>query len=307
MSKGQQWDVVSGVGITALAVAAARAVETGRPDALIEDPYARGFVGAARAPVKLPTTPAEAEAADGRGYWAQVSTYIAVRTRAFDDYFRQAAEAGVTQAVLLASGLDTRAFRLPWPERTVVYEIDQPLVLDFKLTVLREHGATAGGVHRPVGADLREDWPAALEAAGFDRARPTAWLAEGLLPYLPSEAEESLFHEIHRLSAPGSRLAVEAIGNIPGALADTAANGSVRTLGVDLADLIHTGQRPAPADRLTNLGWNVRTVPATETAAEHGRPLSPAFVERDARYVFADRPPRAIASSAMSSVIRPPV
>ncbi|MFF4160211.1 SAM-dependent methyltransferase [Streptomyces sp. NPDC001678] len=287
---GRQWDVVSGVGVTALAVAAARAVETSRPDALTEDPYALGFVEAARAPVKLPTSQVEAAAFDGQGYWLEATTYVAVRTRAFDDYFRRAAEAGVTQAVLLASGLDSRAFRLPWPEHAVIYEIDQPLVLDFKLRVLREHGATAGGVHRPVGADLREDWPTALEAAGFDRARPTAWLAEGLLPYLPAEAEESLFQEIHRISAPGSRLAVETIGDLSAGLAGTAANDGVRTLGVDVRDLIHTEQRPAPADRLAGLGWSVREVAATEAAADYGRPLSPSFAARDARYVFAHRP-----------------
>ncbi|MEU3355075.1 SAM-dependent methyltransferase [Streptomyces sp. NPDC037389] len=286
----QQWDVVSGVGVTALAVAAARAVETSRPDALIEDPYALGFVEAAGAPVEMPTTQAEAAAFDDQGYWSEVSTYVAVRTRAFDDYFRRAAEAGVTQAVLLASGLDARAFRLPWPEGAVIHEIDQPLVLDFKLRVLREHGATAGGVHRPVGADLREDWPAALEAAGFDRARPTAWLAEGLLPYLPPEAEERLFQEIHRLSAPGSRLAVEIIGNMSGALTYTSADDSVRTLGVNALDLIHTEQRPAPADHLTGLGWSARSVAATEAAADYERPLSPSLAERDAHYVFAHRP-----------------
>ncbi|MDT0449708.1 SAM-dependent methyltransferase [Streptomyces hesseae] len=286
----QQWDVVSGVGVTALAVAAARAVETSRPGALIEDPYALAFVEAAGAPVKMPTTQAEAAALDDQGYWSEVSTYIAVRTRAFDDYFRRAAEAGVTQAVLLASGLDARAFRLPWPEGAVIHEIDQPLVLDFKLRVLREHGAIAGGVHRPVGADLREDWPAALEAAGFDRARPTAWLAEGLLPYLPPEAEERLFQDIHQLSAPGSRLAVEIIGNMSGALTDTSVGDSVRTLGVNVLDLIHTEQRPAPADHLTGLGWSARSVAATEAAAGYGRPLSPSLAARDAHYVFAHRP-----------------
>ncbi|MEU8584868.1 SAM-dependent methyltransferase [Streptomyces abikoensis] len=285
----KQWDVVSGVGITALAVAAARAVETSRPDALIADPYALGFVEAARAPVPLPTTEAEAAASDGPEYWSEAATYVAVRTRAFDDHFRRAAEVGVTQVVLLASGLDTRAFRLPWPEDAVVYEIDQPLVLDFKLRVLREHGATAGGLHRPVGADLREDWPAALEAAGFDRARPTAWLAEGLLPYLPAEAEERLFQEIHRLSAPGSRLAVEDFGNLSAASADNAADDSVRTLGVNVLDLIHTGQRPKPTARLTGLGWNAHDVPATRAATEYGRPLSPKFAARDGHYVFAHR------------------
>ncbi|MGW1197172.1 SAM-dependent methyltransferase [Streptomyces sp. NPDC002536] len=287
MSTDQQWDIVSGIGITALAVAAARAVETSRPDALIQDPYAARFVEEARPPAPMPTTAAEAEADGARRYWPDTSTYIAVRTRAFDEFFQDAAAAGVTQAVVLASGLDARAFRLPWPTGTVVYEIDQPLVLDFKLRVLREQGAAASCEHRPVAVDLRDDWATALEAAGFDRSRPTAWLAEGLLPYLPPEAEEELFQEIHRLSAPGSRFAVETFGNVAAAMGKSAADGSVRSMGVDISGLIHTDQRPKPADRLADLGWRTRSVPAEEAAAAHGRPLSDEFAKREAVHVFA--------------------
>ncbi|MEU7166265.1 SAM-dependent methyltransferase [Streptomyces morookaense] len=291
MSTDQQWDIVSGIGITALAVAAARAVETSRPDPLIQDPYAARFVEEARPPVPLPTTAAEAEATGVQHYWSDTSTYIAVRTRAFDDFFQDAAAAGITQAVVLASGLDARAFRLQWPAGTVVHEIDQPLVLDFKLRVLREQGAAASCEHRPVGVDLRDDWATALEAAGFDRARPTAWLAEGLLPYLPPEAEEGLFQEIHRLSAPGSRFAVETFGNTwAAARGKEAVQGSVRTLGVDITELIHTDERTKPADRLADLGWQTRSVPAEETAAAHGRPLSEEFAKREAVHVFARLP-----------------
>ncbi|MFF4409911.1 SAM-dependent methyltransferase [Streptomyces sp. NPDC001404] len=289
MSTDQQWDIVSGIGITALAVAAARAVETSRPDALIQDPYAVRFVEEARPPVPMPTTAAEAEADGARRYWPDTSTYIAVRTRAFDDFFQEAVAAGVTQAVVLAAGLDARAFRLPWPAGTVVYEIDQPLVLDFKLRVLREQGVAASCEHRPVAVDLRNDWATALEAAGFDRSRPTAWLAEGLLPYLPPEAEEELFQEIHRLSTPGSRFAVETFGNAwVVTRSEEAAEGSVRSLGVDITSLIHTDQRPKPADRLTELGWRTRSVPAEEAAAAHGRPLSEEFAKREAVHVFAE-------------------
>ncbi|WP_414166773.1 SAM-dependent methyltransferase [Streptoverticillium reticulum] len=290
MSTDQQWDIVSGIGITALAVAAARAVETSRPDALIQDPYAVRFVEEARPPVPMPTTAAEAEADGARRYWPDTSTYIAVRTRAFDDFFQEAVAAGVTQAVVLASGLDARAFRLPWPAGTVVYEIDQPLVLDFKLRVLREQGVAASCEHRPVAVDLRNDWATALEAAGFDRSRPTAWLAEGLLPYLPPEAEEELFQEIHRLSAPGSRFAVETFGNVAAAMGKSAADGSIRSMGVDISGLIHTDRRPKPADRLGDLGWRTRSVAAEEAAAAHGRPLSDEFAKREAVHVFARLP-----------------
>lgn len=290
MSTDQQWDIVSGIGITALAVAAARAVETSRPDALIQDPYAARFVEEARPPVPMPTTAAEAAADGAQEYWLDTSSYIAIRTKAFDDFFQDAAAAGVTQAVVLASGLDVRAFRLQWPAGTVVFEIDQPLVLDFKLRVLREQGVAASCEHRPVAVDLRNDWAAALEAAGFDRSRPTAWLAEGLLPYLPPEAEQELFQEIHRLSAPGSRFAVETFGNTWAAQGEEAAEGSVRSLGFDITGLIHTDARPRPADRLEDLGWRTRSVRAEETAAGHGRPLSEEFAKREAVHVFARLP-----------------
>ncbi|WP_372411647.1 SAM-dependent methyltransferase [Streptomyces luteireticuli] len=288
MSSGQQWDIVSGIGITALAVAAARAVETNRPDPLIQDPYALPFVEEARPPVPMPTTEAEA-AADPLQYWPAASTYLAVRTKAFDEYFAEASEAGVAQVVVLASGLDARAFRLPWPAGSVVHEIDQPLVLDFKLRVLRERGAVAPCEHRPVAVDLREDWASALERAGFDRSRPTAWLAEGLLPYLPAEAEEQLFKEIHRLSAPGSRLAVEAFGARSRTVDAPAIAGSMNPLGIDIAELVHSDERTPPADRLSELGWRTRSVTAEEAAAGYGRTLTESFNARSV-YVFAELP-----------------
>ncbi|MEU5417951.1 SAM-dependent methyltransferase [Streptomyces sp. NPDC020799] len=290
MSSEQEWDIVSGIGITALAVAASRAVETSRDGALAKDPYAVRFVEEAGSPLPLPTTEAEATAIEGESGAPGVDTYVAVRTRAFDDYFQRALDAGVTQLVLLASGLDARPFRLPWPEAVVVFEIDQPQVLDFKMKVLRKCGATTACDHRPVPIDLRLDWGTALEKAGFDRARPTAWLAEGLLPYLPPEAEEELFHEIHRLSAPGSRLAVEYVGDMRQALDSDAIRDNARSAGVDVGDLLHTDQRPTPGARLSDLGWETRDVPAPEAATGYGRPLDPDFLMRSAVYVFARRP-----------------
>ncbi|MEV6669050.1 SAM-dependent methyltransferase [Streptomyces sp. NPDC051162] len=289
MNSEQEWDIVSGIGITALAVAAGRAVETSRADALAKDPYAVRFVEEAGSPLPLPTTVAEASAIEGESSAPGVETYVAVRTRAFDDYFQRVLDAGVTQIVLLASGLDTRPFRLPWPGGTVVFETDQPLVLDFKTKVLRKYGATTACDHRMVPVDLRLDWAAALEKAGFDRTRPTAWLAEGLLPYLPPEAEEDLFHEIHRLSAPGSRLAVEYVGDMRQALDSDIIRDNARSAGVDVSDLLHTDQRPAPGARLSVLGWETRDVPAQEAATGYGRPLGPDFLMRNAVYVFARR------------------
>ena len=134
---------------------------------------------------------------------------MAVRTKFFDDYFINATKYAVRQAVILASGLDARAYRLPWPAGTVVYELDQPQVIEFKTTTLAGIGAEPTATRRTVPIDLRQDWPAALKAAGLDTTAPTAWLAEGLLIYLPPEAQDRLFDNITALSVPGSTIATE--------------------------------------------------------------------------------------------------
>jgi methyltransferase (TIGR00027 family) len=135
--------------------------------------------------------------------------YQAVRTHFFDAYFKDAVAAGIRQVVILASGLDSRAYRLDWPAGTTVYEIDQPQVLDYKSKTLTENGVTPSADRREVAIDLRQDWPAALRAAGFDPTARTAWLAEGLLMYLPAEAQDRLFTQIGELSAVGSRVSAE--------------------------------------------------------------------------------------------------
>ena len=137
--------------------------------------------------------------------------YQGVRSRFFDEALLGA---GTRQVVLLAAGLDARALRLGWPSGTTVFEVDQPRVLGFKDEVIDSVGGTPTARRVTVPVDLRHDWPAALTAAGFDPRLPTAWLAEGLLPYLPADAERLLFERVHALSAPGSRIAVEHIGGI---------------------------------------------------------------------------------------------
>jgi len=119
--------------------------------------------------------------------------YQAVRTHYFDGYFDAAVRTGIRHVVILAAGLDSRAYRLNWPAGTTVFEIDQPKVLSYKTSTLDAHGAAPKARRVPVAADLRDDWPAALIAAGFDATQPTAWLAEGLLPYLPGDAQDRLF------------------------------------------------------------------------------------------------------------------
>lgn len=210
------WDIKSSVGTTAVMVAAARAIETEQPDALIRDPYARLLVNNAGAEVLWeamldPEVVAKIEAIDeeSAARMQHMRGYQAVRTHFFDSYFAEAVATGIRQVVILASGLDSRAYRLDWPAGTTVYEIDQPQVLDYKSTTLAESGAKPSAERREVAIDLREDWPAALRAAGFDPAQPTAWLAEGLLMYLPAEAQDKLFTQIGELSPAGSRVSAE--------------------------------------------------------------------------------------------------
>jgi methyltransferase (TIGR00027 family) len=199
---------------------------------------------------------------------------ITVRTRFFDDFFSTATGDGVRQAVILASGLDTRAYRLPWPAGTVVYEVDQPQVIDFKTTTLAELGAAPTAERRTIGIDLRNDWPAALRESGFDVTRPTAWSAEGLLPYLPPEAQDLLFDNVTALSAPGSRLATEHVPD-PHAFSDERLQRITerwQRLGFDLdaADLFYQGQRSVVVDYLTTHGWRVTAHPARELYARNG-------------------------------------
>ncbi len=123
---------------------------------------------------------------------------MAVRTKFFDEFFLDATAAGIRQAVILASGLDSRAYRLAWPAGTTVYEIDQPEVIEFKTTTLAELGAEPTAERRTVAIDLRYDWPAALTERASTRAKPTAWSAEGLLGYLPPEAQDRLLDTDHR-------------------------------------------------------------------------------------------------------------
>lgn len=212
------WDIATSVGSTAVMVAAGRAGETEREAPLIRDPYAKILVAGAGTGIwefMLDDSFIERVAAadaESAVVFEHMGNYQAVRTHFFDAYFADAAAAGIRQVVILASGLDSRAYRLEWPDGTTVFEIDQPKVLEYKATTLAEHGVQPSALRHDVPIDLRYDWPAALVDAGFDASLPTAWLAEGLLMYLPADAQDRLFAQITELSAPGSRVAAESVG-----------------------------------------------------------------------------------------------
>jgi methyltransferase (TIGR00027 family) len=282
MDEHDNWDIVSGVGITALAVAATRALESKRDDALIDDPYAENFVTRSGTTVPIPTDWATIKDFENRSapdkewanFWTALADHVGVRSRFFDEYFLDASSAGIRQVVLLAAGLDTRAFRLPWPARVELFEIDQPKVLEFKDSVLAEQGALAGCARHTVPIDLRADWPEALLRANFDPQRPTAWLAEGLLLYLPGTAEEALFAHVHRLSAAGSAFATdESKPDLHNELHHPAYQDARRRLGVDFSALRPNDERPDPQRWFRDHGWQVTTMSRTQVASRYGRTL----------------------------------
>ena len=249
--EGDSWDLAAGVGATATAVAASRALATRA--GVIDDVWAEPLVRAVGSEHFLKILDGEP---DGESQVERMADGMAVRTKYFDAFLTEATAAGIRQVVILASGLDARAYRLAWPAGTVVYEIDQAGVIDFKVATLRALEATPTTEVRNVAVDLREDWPAALRAGGFDPGRRTGWIAEGLLMYLPAEAQDRLFNHITALSPPGSRLATEFLPNMD---AFTSDDGKWKKYGFndDLAGLVYAGERSHVIEYLSGLGWNV--------------------------------------------------
>lgn len=270
------WDLATSVGATATLVGAARALATRRNDPLVDDPFAEPLVRAVGIAPLCRALDGEVDLADSDAARLLIDV-VAVRTRFFDDFFTDAGAAGLRQAVILASGLDSRAYRLPWAAGTTVFEIDQPEVVEFKSGVLTGLGASAAAEHRIIGVDLRDDWAAALRAGGFDSAAPTAWIAEGLLIYLPPDAQDTLLDTVTALSAPGSRIATEYHPDGGSGLAQRAASMGTQLaeagLDVNIGDLLYDGRRHGVVDYLADLGWQVRARPRPDVFAAYGRPF----------------------------------
>ena len=268
------WDLASSVGATATAVAASRAVASQGPDALLDDPFAGPLVRAVGLDAFVKIVDGEAFLDDDPLMNRKtMSEQIAVRTRFFDDFFTTASEAGIRQAVILAAGLDTRGYRLHWPQGTVVFEIDQPDVIAFKTTTLDNLGAAPKATRNTVAIDLRDDWPAALRAAGFDQAQPTAWIAEGLLVYLPPDAQDRLLDNVTALSAPGSRLATEHMDmkSMPDDWTEKLDERSRRAgSDIKLSELFYPGDRNTAREYLSSHGWEVSTRSTAEAFAANG-------------------------------------
>jgi methyltransferase (TIGR00027 family) len=263
-TEGDTWDLANSVGATATMVAAARAAATRSSQPVITDEFAEPLVRAVGLDVFTKVATGEIDFGDiekGVGFPRMVDTFAA-RAKYFDDYFADATGAGLRQVVIVASGLDARPYRLSWPAGTTVYEIDQPEVIEFKTATLSAIGAVPAAEHRTVGIDLREDWPTALRAAGFDTAQPTAWLAEGvLIGFLPPQAEVRLLDNVIALSAAGSRLAAD-YGTIFASSEESQQQARLMTEGwrrqgldLDIANLTYPGEHTDVAAHLRSHGW----------------------------------------------------
>jgi methyltransferase (TIGR00027 family) len=284
--EGDTWDLTSSVGVTATMVAAARAVATRSPDALINDQFAEPLVRAVGVDfftrmANGELDPRELDDDEDRSLQRFVDA-MAIRTEYFDDFFisaQGAMAAGIRQAVILASGLDSRAYRLPWPSGTTVFEVDQPQVIEFKTAALASLGARPTADRHAVATDLRDDWPAALTQAGFNPAEPAAWIAEGLLPYLPTDAQDRLLDQITALSVPGSRFATEGLD------INTVNEEDLRCrtqrmsdrwrehgFDIDMAGLMYFGDRAHVAPYLAGHGWEIAGSSTIGLLAKHGLP-----------------------------------
>lgn len=216
----------------------------------------------------------EAYAADAarsdaaRSVGARLALHVIIRTKFYDDYLLAAAADGIRQMVLLAAGLDTRAFRLPWPAGTTVFEVDLPETLTFKEHVLAANEPAPTCKRVVVEADLTGDWPAAITAAGFDPTQPTAWLVEGLLVYLTHDDAARLLDTVATLSAAGSRLSCE-----QGRSAMQLAAQS-REPGASEATQLWQGGIEDVAGWLSQHDWSVEEFALLDLARDYGRPVT---------------------------------
>ncbi|MGW3680829.1 class I SAM-dependent methyltransferase [Streptomyces prasinus] len=290
--------VDGGVGVTALLVAAARAIETHRDDSLARDVYAEHFVLAASASSDWPVRMQQVPDGDANPLWGRFARYFGLRTRVLDDFLLRSVQAGAPQVVLLGAGLDARAFRLDWPAGCVIFEIDREGVLAFKHDVLSGLSATPKAARVPIPVDLRGDWVGALTDAGFDATAPTAWLAEGLLFYLPSATEIHLIDTVDRLSAGGSALAFEV--KLEKDLLEyrdsSLYTATKEQIGIDLLNLFDGEPRPDSAGDLSDRGWSTSVHTPFDFTRRLGR--GPLPEQNDAlegnRWVFAHKTARPV-------------
>ncbi|HEU5333261.1 MAG TPA: SAM-dependent methyltransferase [Actinocrinis sp.] len=277
MSVGYAGAESAGVGGSALGAAMVRAMESRRGDRLFHDPYAALFLAAAPGrsdPAHRGAVAVSGLSRTGASFWKRV----VLRTRYFDDVLLEAAGRGLRQVVLLAAGLDMRAYRLDWPPGVCVYELDLPGVLRYKRRVLRARVPQPRCELHRVPADLRDDWPSALLAAGYEPGRPAAWLLEGLLIYLSADEVERVLGAVGSLACRDSVVAFEddgAAGADGGSVVeDLRAEARRLPAAAPYARLWQGGMAGAPA-WLAGHGWRVEPHTQAAVAARHGRGGAP--------------------------------
>jgi methyltransferase (TIGR00027 family) len=262
--------------MTALGVAWVRAMESERPDRLFDDPLAARFVAA------TDWDPPDLSAGSGGDDAARTLLVLAqsviVRTKFLDDLLAAAwAEGGARQVVILGAGLDTRAFRLPWPPGSRCFELDLAPVLAFKTEVLAGAGAVPACDRVEISADLlADDWPRLLLDAGFRPEEPTVWIAEGLLIYFSQAENDRLLDQIGALSGPGHGLAITSSRPDRPLPAGTAPAATGRSLLHDPDAVIALWRWEGPSDAaawLAGHGWKADVYDREERARAYGRPL----------------------------------
>jgi methyltransferase (TIGR00027 family) len=268
---GDTWDLTKTVGATATMVAAARAAASKRADPVVDDPFAEPLVRAVGVDFFTRLAQGELDFDDigGEPGFGWMPDLFGIRAWYFDDFFSTAWETGIRQVVNVAAGLDSRAYRLEWPDDTTIYEVDRPEVVAFKNSTLADLGATPTADLRSVGVDLRDDWPDALREAGFDHTRPTAWITEGLLiGFLPGGDQDRLLEDITDLSTSGSQLAADYLP-----LPAEALGSQMRAIGeiwrehgadVDLGNLYYSGERNDVDSYLISQGWDTTKTTARQ-------------------------------------------
>ncbi|MFB7719017.1 SAM-dependent methyltransferase [Nocardia sp. NPDC056100] len=276
-TNGAQADIANTVGLTALGSAAFRAVESKAPDALITDEFAERFVYASGVEHLI----AIIENPTAKAHWPAFSSMAGVRTKSYDDFFLNAIAAGARQAVILASGLDARPYRLDWPADMTVYEIDLTEVFAFKKKVYEDTGAVPKVQWSDVATDLTGDWATDLIAAGFDPTIATAWSAEGLVPYLPTDAQNRLFEKIDELSAAGSHFAVGVTSptidmqKFLAASQEHTKDITGESDGPSMAEMIFLENEQIDAVGWLNAhGWNASAIDAADLMNKYGRELA---------------------------------
>jgi methyltransferase (TIGR00027 family) len=255
---------LSPVSTTAVGVAAVRAAESARPDPLFVDPLAPEFVRAAQA---FWTVDGERQV-ENRRVGALVF-WIRVRTRFLDEVVTRAAAHGCRQFVVLGAGLDARAFRLPLPAEARCFELDLPPVLEFKEQVVRNGGYAPACERVVVPTDLSGRWIDDLARAGFDPARRTTWLAEGLLAYLTEATREALIDDVSEQSTPGSHFGLTAASADRRAVADRKPDGLPSRAG-DYVALWQSDPPPDVEAWLGPRGWDAAQYDAVERGAAYG-------------------------------------